>query len=69
MKRYGIIARSVDTDPELAMRTRKGTGYCKVPSLKGAWYRGPFHHAGAVNTLDERFDRARLDKVPGHPSA
>ena len=67
LKRYGIINRSVGTDPELAMRTRKGTGYYKVPSLKGAWYRGPFQHAGAVKTLEEWFDPARLGKVPGHP--
>jgi hypothetical protein len=49
------------------MQTRKGTGYYKVPSLKGAWYRGPFQHAGAVQTLDEWFDPARLERVPGHP--
>lgn len=66
LKRYGIINRSVGTDPELALRTRKGTGYYKVPSLKGVWYRGPFQHAGAVRTLEEWFDPARLDKVPGH---
>ena len=67
LQRYGIINRSVGTDPELAMRTRKGTGYYKVPSLKGAWYRGPFQHAGAVHTLEEWFDPARLGRVPGHP--
>ena len=66
-QRYGIIDRSVGTDPELALRTRKGTGYYKVPSLKGVWYRGPFHHAGAVKTLDEWFDPARPSRVPGHP--
>ena len=66
LKRYGIINRSVGTDPELALRTRKGTGYYKVPSLKGAWYRGPFQHAGAVKTLEEWFDPARLRTVPGH---
>ena len=65
-KRYGIIDRSVGTDPELALRTRKGTGYYKVPSLKGAWYRGPFQHAGAVRTLDEWFDPSRPARVPGH---
>jgi hypothetical protein len=64
--RYRIIDRSVGTDPELAMRTRKGTGYYKVPSLKGVWYRGPFQHAGAVNTLDDWFDPGRLSRVPGH---
>jgi hypothetical protein len=66
LKRYAIINRSVGTDPELAMRTRKGTGYYKVPSLKGAWYRGPFQHAGAVQTLEEWFDPKRLTRVPGH---
>lgn len=66
LKRYGIINRSVGTDPELALHTRKGTGYYKVPSLKGAWYRGPFQHAGAVKTLDEWFDARRLGRVPGH---
>ena len=67
VKRYRIINRPVGTDSELAMRTRKGTGYYKVPSLKGAWYRGPFQHAGAVKTLEEWFDPARRGRVPGHP--
>ena len=67
LARYRIVNRSVGTDPELALRTRKGTGYYKVPSLKGVWYRGPFQHGGAVGTLEEWFDPARLDRVPGHP--
>jgi hypothetical protein len=67
LQRYGIINRSVGTDPDLAMRTRKGTGYYKVPSLKGVWYRGPFQHAGAVATLADWFDPARIERVPGHP--
>jgi hypothetical protein len=33
------IHMSVDTDPGLALSTRNGTGYYKVPSLKGVWYR------------------------------
>ena len=33
-----ILPVSVGTDPGLALKTRKGTGYYKVPSLKGAWY-------------------------------
>ena len=49
------------------MRTRKGTGNYKVPSLKGVWYRGPFQHAGAVQTLEQWFDPARTATVPGHP--
>jgi mono/diheme cytochrome c family protein len=55
------IARvSVGTDPGLALRTRKGTGYYKVPSLRGVWYRGHFLHDGAVGSLEEMFDPRRL---------
>jgi hypothetical protein len=66
LRRYAILNRSVGTDPALAMRTRKGTGYYKVPSLKGVWYRGPFEHNGSVATLEDWFDPLRLkpDYVP-----
>jgi hypothetical protein len=50
----------VGTDPELALRTRRGTGYYKVPSLKGVWYRGPFEHSGFVASLEDWFDPRRL---------
>jgi len=48
------------------MQSRKGTGYYRVPSPKGVWYRGPFEHNGSVATLDDWFDVARLrdDYVP-----
>jgi hypothetical protein len=64
--RLDILPVSVGTDPELALRTRRGTGYYKVPSLKGVWYRGPFEHNGSVATLQDWFDSARLrdDYVP-----
>ena len=54
------------TDPGIALRTRKGTGFYKVPSLKGVWYRGHYGHDGSVTTLEEWFDPARLknDYVP-----
>lgn len=55
-----ILRVSVGTDPGLALRTRKGTGYYKVPSLKGLWYRGRYLHDGAVTSLEEMFDPARL---------
>ncbi|MEO8126922.1 MAG: di-heme oxidoredictase family protein [Bryobacteraceae bacterium] len=55
------MAKSVGTDPRYALSTRKGTGYYKVPSLKGVWYRGPFGHDGAAATLEEWFDPARLN--------
>jgi hypothetical protein len=55
-----VVRVSVGTDPALAMRTRRGTGYYKVPSLKGVWYRGPFEHSGSVATLEDWFGRRRL---------
>jgi hypothetical protein len=62
-----LVRRSVGTDPGLALKTRKGTGYYKVPSLKGAWYRGHYLHDGAVGSLEEMFDPDRLSDshVPG----
>jgi hypothetical protein len=65
-KKYRILDVSVGTDPFLALKTRRGTGYYKVPSLKGVWYRGPFEHNGSVATLEDWFDPRRLrdDYVP-----
>jgi hypothetical protein len=58
---------SVGTDPGLALATRKGTGYYKVPSLKGVWYRGHYLHDGSAGSLEEMFDPDRLQPlhVPG----
>jgi cytochrome c peroxidase len=56
-----IRSRGVGTDPTLALTTRRGTGFYKVPSLKGVWYRGPFSHDGSVATLEDWFDARRLD--------
>ena len=66
LKKYDILPVSVGTDPWLTMKTRRGTGYYKVPSLKGVWYRGPFEHNGSVLTLEDWFDATRLrdDYVP-----
>jgi hypothetical protein len=60
LKQYDILSLSVGTDPRLALQTRRGTGYYKVPSLKGVWYRGPFEHNGSVATLEDWFDPRRL---------
>jgi mono/diheme cytochrome c family protein len=64
--RADVMPLSVGTDPNLALKTRKGTGFYRVPSLKGVWYRGLFNHDGSVTTLEEWFDPARLrqDFVP-----
>jgi len=50
---------SVGTDPGLAMKTRKGTGFYKIPSLRGLWYRPALLHDGSVGSLEEMFDAAR----------
>jgi hypothetical protein len=55
-----ILPISVGTDPNLALKTRKGTGYYKVPSLKGVWYRGRYLHDGSFASLEEMFDPDRL---------
>jgi len=66
LTKYDIVRTSVGTDPEFTMRTRRGTGYYKVPSLKGVWYRSMFGHNGWCATLEDWFDPRRLrdDYVP-----
>jgi len=65
-RKYDILWTAIGTDPRLALQTRRGTGYYKVPSLKGLWYRGPFEHSGSLATLEDWFDARRLrdDYVP-----
>jgi hypothetical protein len=65
-EKYDILPISVGTDPGLATKTRRGTGYYKVPSLKGVWYRSMFGHSGWCATLEDWFDprRTRDDYVP-----
>lgn len=65
-KNDDILDTSVGTDPVLTTRTRRGTGFYKVPSLKGVWYRNAFGHTGQADTLEEWFNPARLqpDYVP-----
>lgn len=81
--RFDLFDISVETDPGLALYTRRGTGYYKVPSLRGLWYRTPLMHDGSLTTLEELLDPARLRSdwvrtgfkpygaeraaVPGHP--
>ncbi len=66
LKRFAILPVSVHTDPGLALQTREGTGYYRVPSLRGAWLRSAFEHDGSVATLEDWFDPRRLrdDYVP-----
>jgi hypothetical protein len=63
---YEVLPVSLHSDPTLALQTRRGTGFYKVPSLKGLWYRGMFPHDGSCATLEDWFDPRRLesDYVP-----
>jgi cytochrome c peroxidase len=78
-----VMHVAIGLDPGLALKTRKGTGYYRVPALTGVWYRGPLEHSGSIASLEEWFDAARLRPdytpkgwnppdvptraVPGHP--
>ncbi len=59
-----IMDVSVGTDPGLAMNTRRGTGFYKVPSLRGLWLRSYYGHQASTASLEEWFDPARLG--PGY---
>jgi hypothetical protein len=65
-RQYDVMDVDLGTDPGLALTTRRGTGYYKVPSLKGVWYRSAFGHSGPVASLEDWFDPARLrnDYIP-----
>jgi len=60
-ERYDILDVELGTDPTNALETRRGTGYYKVPSLKGVWYRGAFQHNARARSLEEWFDPARVE--------
>jgi len=66
LAKYDILSLPIGTDSDLALKTRRGTGYYKVPSLKGLWYRSMFGHSGWCATLEDWFDPKRLrdDYVP-----
>jgi mono/diheme cytochrome c family protein len=55
-----ILRLSVETDPNLALKTRKGTGLYRVPTLRMVWLEHCFLHDGSIGTLEELFNPARL---------
>ena len=59
--RADIMSISVGTDPGLSRDTRKGTGFYKIPSLRGVWDRPFLLHDGSLTSLEQMFDPARLD--------
>jgi len=65
-KKYDIFNVSVETDSVSTLYTRRGTGYYKVPSLRGVWFQSVFFHNGSLTSLEEVLDPKRLqtDYVP-----
>lgn len=61
LSQVDAIRTSVGTDPNLALKTRKGTGFYRVPSLKMLWLEGCFLHDGSIGTLEEMLSPARLN--------
>ena len=59
--RDDVMAISVGTDSGLSLETRKGTGFYKIPSLRGVWNRPFLLHDGSLASLEDMFDPARLD--------
>ena len=78
-----VLPIRIGVDARYTLETHKSTGYYKVPSLKGVWYRGPFGHAGSAARLEDWLDPSRLSpdyvptgfkgydgkarSIPGHP--
>lgn len=71
-----VPAEEVGTDPALARSPTRGTGYYRVPSLRGVGARRWLLHDGSVEGLDALLDPARLrddhrgargvGAIPGH---
>ena len=59
--KYDIYDVRLGLDPYLATRTRRGTGYYKVPSLRGVWLRSVLEHNGSVASLEDWFDPKRTE--------
>lgn len=65
-EKYNIFNVSIGTDSVSTLYSRRGTGYYKVPSLRGVWMRSALFHNGNLSTLEEVLDPKRLsnDFVP-----
>jgi hypothetical protein len=59
-RKYDILDVRIGLDPYLATKTRRGTGYYKVPSLRGVWMRSALEHNGSIASLEDWFDPNRL---------
>jgi hypothetical protein len=60
LRATGAMNISVGTDPNLALKTRKGTGFYRIPRLHMLWLEAAFLHDGSIGSLEEYFNPARL---------
>ena len=54
----------IGTDPAAGRSRLRGTGYWRVPSLRGVGGNAPYLHHGAFATLEQMFEPSRAE--PGH---
>ena len=57
--KYDILDTRIGVDSYSTLKTRRGSGYYKVPSLKNVWMRQVLEHNGSVGSLEEWFDSRR----------
>lgn len=61
-----VAIEVIGTDPSVGQSPMRGTGHYRIPSLYRVGSRSQFLHEGKVKALEELFDPARLEEVPGH---
>lgn len=59
-----VTIDEVGTDPAAGRSPARGTGYYRIPSLRGVGGTAPYLHHGGVRTLEDLLDPARTE--PGH---
>lgn len=59
-----VPVSELGTDPGAGRSTVRGTGYWRVPSLRGVGGNAPYLHHGAFATLEQMFEPGRSE--PGH---
>jgi hypothetical protein len=60
MRLTGAMDISIGTDQNLALKTRKGTGFYRIPSLRMVWLEACLLHDGSIGSLEEFFNPDRL---------
>jgi hypothetical protein len=57
---------AIGTDPSAGESPSRGTGYYRIPSLRGIARLAPYLHHGAFESLEAMFTPGRDDAEPGH---